>query len=459
MSLRGTLLAVSLVGALALAPASARADETRDCGLGDAIAVSGPTWPAGANGSARLIVRATAHDSSIVVLGTTVSSPDGGSTGQPHDFGSGGGSAFTQHDVAPGKTYQIDVSAIFGLHGCGQTFTVTVPSGPPPPPPPPPPGADHATYTWSFESGANLPGCVARGIACPGLQGWDVPQWPEMRNGQTRAVRPEDYGVPRRPGGSGDRVLRASVNSDQRDSGAYAAYLYKVWAVGAPETSWSSDLTQGPLERIRPGQEGGTYRAWYYLPESTRQTLQSNNDSSHGWVNIFQFKHSNPNMKGPGHWDQPPQWWVNIRNNDPNRITLAVSHWGDPAWGEKRGNMPAVPFGRWFELRADVYPGDHIDFFLDGKRFETGRQRDHQVGLGPGDSSWIFSPGYYLNTGTAFIDDVTFTRPGATAATRRKAKRKLVRKRVCRRVKRRTRSGRIHRVRRCHTVLVRRRVR
>ena len=161
------------------------------------------------------------------------------------------------------------------------------------------------------------------------------------------------------------------------------------------------------------GQEAGTYRAWYYLPDSTRTTLQSNNDATHGWVNIFQFKYSSPNMAGPGHWDQPPQWWVNIRNNDPNRLTLVVSHQGDPAWGERRGNMPALPFGRWFELRADVHPNNRIEFYLDGQLFETGRQSDGQVGLRPGDSSWVFSPGYYLNTGTTFIDDVSFDRKPA----------------------------------------------
>jgi hypothetical protein len=242
-----------------------------------------------------------------------------------------------------------------------------------------------------------------------------------MRNGQTRVVRPEDFGVPKLPGSSGDRVLRASVDKDQRDAGTYAAYLYKVWALGSPETGWSSDLYNAPLERMARGQEAGTYRAWYFLPESTRTELQHNNDSKHGWVNLFQVKHSNPNMDGPGKWNQPPEWWINIRNNDPNRLTFVVSHWGNPGWGERAGQarQPTVPFGRWFELRADVYPNDRIDFFLDGKLFETGRQSDHPVGLQSGDSSWIFSTGWYLNTGVAYLDDVTFTRPGAIAAGKR----------------------------------------
>ena len=444
MRIRGTVVGLAAFAVVAVSPASAGADETRDCGLGDAVSVIGPTWPAGAGGSARLLVRATASDgSAIVVLDTQVSSPDGGTTATPHQAATGGGSAWTQHDLRPGATYRLEVFGSFGLHTCGQSFTIVVPSGPPPPPAPPP-GPKPATYTWNFESLANLPGCAERGLSCPGLAGWDVPQWPEMRNGQTRAVRPEDYGVPPLPGASGARVLRASVDERQRDDGAYAAYLYKVWAVGAPETGWSSDLTNRPLERIRPGQEAGTYRAWYYLPGSTRTTLQHNNDASHGWVNIFQFKHSGPNMDGPGKWNQPPEWWVNIRNNDPNHLTLAVSHWGDPAWGERRGNMPAVPFGRWFELRADVHPGDRIDFFLDGQPFETGRQRDHPVGLQPGDSSWIFSTGYYLNTGTAYIDDVTFARPGAVAAGRRvlPGKKSAREKLVCVKVRRTRRAKR-----------------
>jgi hypothetical protein len=67
-----------------------------------------------------------------------------------------------------------------------------------------------------------------------------------------------------------------------------------------------------------------------------------------------------------------------------------------------------VPFGRWLSLRADVHPYNRIDFYLNERRFETGRVRDYPVGLQNTDSSWVFSPGWYLNTGTAFIDDVSF---------------------------------------------------
>ena len=260
------------------------------------------------------------------------------------------------------------------------------------------------THAWDFEGPRS------------GLAGWDVLQQAELRNGQTRVVKPAAYGVPPRRGGTNGHVLRASVNTRQRAAGTYAAYLYKVWAVAAPETGWTGDFGH-PYERMSPGQEGGTYRAWYFLPRSTRRVLRHNNHGRYGWVNIFQFKHSNPDGDGPGRWAQPPQWWINIRNSDPDRLALCVSHWERPAFCERRGlassHLPRVPFGRWFQLRADVHPGDRIDFYLDGRRFDTGRQADYGVGLAPGDSSWIFSPGWYLNTGTAYIDDVRFDRAPA----------------------------------------------
>ena len=91
-----------------------------------------------------------------------------------------------------------------------------------------------------------------------------------------------------------------------------------------------------------------------------------------------------------------------------------------------------------------MHPGDRIDFYLDGRRFDTGRQADYPVGLAPGDSSWIFSPGWYLNTGTAYIDDVSFARPGAVAAGRRALRRKgsAREKLVCTKVRRTRRSQR-----------------
>jgi hypothetical protein len=295
------------------------------------------------------------------------------------------------------------------------TPTTTTPAPAPAPAPAP-------TYVWNFDGSTSDPGCADHGITCPGINSWDVLQWPEMKQGQVTTIDPASAGVPARTGGTNSRVLRASVNTAQRDGTApglpagykaYAAYLYKVWAVASPETGWLSDSTKKPFERMTRGQEAGTYRAWYYLPSSTKTILQNNNDATHGWVNLFQFKHSSPILNN-GSWDQQPEWWVNIRNNDPSRLTLVVSHWGNAAYGERAGlnstHLPLVPFDRWFELRADVRPNNRIDFYLDGQLFDTGYQANQQVGLGAGDSSWVFSPGWYLNTGLAYIDDVSFDR-------------------------------------------------
>src|SRR4051794_1047763 len=60
-----------------------------------------------------------------------------------------------------------------------------------------PAASAQSTYRWTFDTGEQGNGCSKHGLSCPGLEGWDVAQWKEMANGQTKSVDPAGYGVPK----------------------------------------------------------------------------------------------------------------------------------------------------------------------------------------------------------------------------------------------------------------------
>jgi hypothetical protein len=215
-------------------------------------------------------------------------------------------------------------------------------------------------------------------------------------------VDPLEEGVPRI---HGNRVARLEVRPEDALADRTHAKLIRSWAV----------------EEV-----SGSYRAWYYLPRD--YTLRGRT-----WVNVLQFKEP---YRCAGYCSDP-SWWVvlvgakrgdGIRRGAP---VAEVERWaanGRPRRAERR--MP-FPTGRWVELRADVRQGERIDFYIDGRRFDTALQDEYPVGPMHGSRSleWAFGVGSYTGTsgdplryaanGPLYVDAVSFT-PFATIARGRR---------------------------------------
>lgn len=265
-------------------------------------------------------------------------------------------------------------------------------------------------------SSAAVPGSWVSNFEGKGFDEWT--SWRRNDGGDMRIVSPSAVGIPAH---SGNKVAEFGVDAAQFASNHINSKLYKEWAVGWPETA-AQDNNGRPLSRLARSGVSGTYRAWYFLPSTYSMGKGT-------WTNIFQFKEAY--WGADGRWHEDPQWWLAMKpagdfgskrpaGTKDSQPVLVLSHW----YLDGRQWQPrvAVPRGRWFELRADVYAGDHIDWFLDGKQFDrsyaknarphatrTTMDRSYPVGLTQGDVGWIFGVGHYGGIGKLWVDDVSFT--------------------------------------------------
>lgn len=248
-------------------------------------------------------------------------------------------------------------------------------------------------------------------------------------------------GIPRRPGSSDTNVARFEVTAGDYAVGKVHSKLYKGFVLrGSPMQDWS-----GGTLLSRRGEEGGTYRAWFYLPADYRMGAPGQSDAN---VNLFQFK----------------EFWP-VGSNDTSSSVQAVAglskqaraaRWGHPVPGVARDDdttplltvnwsyaerRPAhtaamrAPLGRWFEIRAEVHPGDRIDWFVDGHPFTTVTQADiaatappdanpktrwsrgvglsiprgsgPAAGAGPSEN-FVFGVGHYGVPGRVWVDEAQF---------------------------------------------------
>lgn len=155
----------------------------------------------------------------------------------------------------------------------------------------------------------------------------------------------------------------------------------------------------------------GSYRAWYYFPSDY---LHNNNKASGEWTNILQFKEQGLPSSGAAS-QQNPSWWLNTAKCSAVGLSGGAQpavfpwHWSTiTTWDI----VPIkVPLGQWFELRADLYPGDKIDWYLNGTKWVTSPHSVYPVGRMTFRSDvWIFGVGHYFGEGKFWVDDVSFRR-------------------------------------------------
>jgi hypothetical protein len=217
------------------------------------------------------------------------------------------------------------------------------------------------------------------------------------------------------PAHTGNWKAHFEVTQADVDAGNVHSKLYKQWAIKSPETGWKDDFER-PLERLPGDNPSGTYVSWMYYPTDYSQSASS-------WTNVFQFKEGY--LDALGNWQQDPQWFLNTSRADgwggvsPQPIlvngaasrgdapVMVVNRWDNP-W-TKQVKLFTVPLGRWFEVRAELYQGDRIDWFIDGVAFDTSPASEYPVGTSARSTSWTFGPGHYGGVGKLWVDDVSFT--------------------------------------------------
>lgn len=217
-------------------------------------------------------------------------------------------------------------------------------------------------------------------------------------------------GIPARDGG---RFIAAfEVSEEQQEDGRVHSKVYKEWGIKDPILGRENKRGE-PYERLPGDSSAGTYTAWYFVKNDYR--------ADNKWVNIMQWKEH----YGDADDRQDPQWWLQIGRaeafkgatpaNGPAEAddspVLFVNHWEnkDPETAPKLWNTPT---GRWFEVRAELYPGDRIDWYIDGQLFDTARHATYPVGLRDRSTGWIFGVGHYGGVGKLWVDDVSFTPRG-----------------------------------------------
>lgn len=238
-----------------------------------------------------------------------------------------------------------------------------------------------------------------------GFEGGNFAEWTWWGQGQTSlwghiaVVDPASEGVPRF---GGARVGRFETTADDIAAGRTSAKVYESFRSNGRS----------------PAHVGGTYRAWYYLPPSYRVPLNTD-------VNVFQFKEDYADAGGT--WHSDALWWLNLSTASWAKGMGGAAWIGTPPargdapvfllqhaenrWTRQVRFMPA-PLGRWFEIRADLRQGDRIDFFIDGRLYDTARASEYPVNPFRSDSlGWTFGVGNYSTgaNGPLYLDDASYT--------------------------------------------------
>lgn len=200
----------------------------------------------------------------------------------------------------------------------------------------------------------------------------------------------------------------AQFNRPASATGTPHAKVFKEWSnVGKHDQFGRTEdkLPDG-------GNPDGVYKAWYFLPSDYKVTARD-------WTNLFQFKEEGSKN---GTWHQDPSWWLNMSaanafNAGGSEPVLFVNNWGNN-YNNYKPELVKAPLGRWFEVKAELHEDDRIDWYIDGKKFDTSLDSTYPVGRFYDKSDgWIFGVGHYGGAGKVWVDDVSVTTPGSAEPT------------------------------------------
>lgn len=241
------------------------------------------------------------------------------------------------------------------------------------------------------------------GFEGPAFSEWSW--WKRDDGGTFLPTSAQSEGIPAL---QGQDVARFEVTPAQQAAGQIHSKLLKNWAIASPETSWTDDAGRR-LETLPGNSPAGVYRASFYLPENYSKSPER-------WTNMFQFKESYHDSSGT--WHQDPQWWLNISRAGswsdapsvprPDWPVVHVNHWNQD-YSAYRPKLRALPLGRWFEIRAELYPGDRIDWYIDEQFFDRSSASQYPVGISKEHPlGWVFGVGHYDGIGKLWADRVSF---------------------------------------------------
>jgi hypothetical protein len=248
-------------------------------------------------------------------------------------------------------------------------------------------------------------------------------------------------GIPARPGSSDTKVARFEVTPAQYSAGHMHSKVYQGFSLKNTLTSgWNGMRPLGDRDAV-----AGTYRAWFYLPADYKMYANYPQPENAG-VTMFQFKEFWPIAADDTYsmlqtalglrnaLGVKMQYGKTVGGVDPRDQTtpLLCANW---QFAERKpgdvGVMKA-PLGRWFEVRADVHPGDRTDYFVDGRKLTTITSADlaatapqdsgkydrypRDIGMrmpanqyGGASTSWVFGVGHYGVPGKLWVDQAGFT--------------------------------------------------
>jgi hypothetical protein len=255
-----------------------------------------------------------------------------------------------------------------------------------------PRSAPPAGATWSSGFDGRNPWAKWEGYAQPLqiLQGGAKPD-------QIQVVTAASAGVPAPPGYGGDAKLLLTQVSEPE---------YRSWASGYPAARccphaklyhvWGPGGEPGDGPALRPGEESGSYRVWYYLPADT-PTFPANDVR---WVNLMEWKSAPAGAPG----DQVVDGGAALLPI-AGRVWICLGRAWPSCYPPSPRNAIRAPLGRWFELRADFHHASRVDWYIDAAKVWTSTT----IGsLEPG-HTWIFGIGHYGGVGRYYVKSASFT--------------------------------------------------